>query len=91
MAEWKGKNIVETFENTEYFIVSLIDAAIAAEPTGLSVCYIGGIRNNLYELQKILPTPSYVIPWFGMAIGIPDETRELKSSLPYNHIFHREL
>ncbi|GAA3328274.1 hypothetical protein GCM10020331_071590 [Ectobacillus funiculus] len=38
---------------------------------GLGICYIGGLRNNLEEVAKLLNTPKYVIPLFGMTVGYP--------------------
>lgn len=60
------------------FMVSLIDAAlaaqnmsIAAESMGLGICYIGGIRNELDKVTEVLQTPDHVLPLFGLAVGHP--------------------
>jgi nitroreductase len=74
---------------TEAFIISTVDASlaaqnlfIAAESLGLGGVYIGGIRNNPEEISNLLKLPSNVYPVFGMCIGYPAETPELKPRLP---------
>ena len=64
IARKKGVDITASLEGTETFMVSVIDAAlaaqnmsIAAESMGLGICYIGGIRNNLNEVSELLETP----------------------------------
>ena len=95
IANWKEGNVLESIESTEKFMVALIDAAlaaqnaaIAAESLGLGICFIGGIRNQLYEVQNILKTPKRVIPLFGLAVGVPDQAPERKPRLPLEHVYH---
>jgi FMN reductase (NADPH) len=97
IGEIEGKNVIPSIESTEKFMVALIDAAlaaqnaaIAAESMGLGICYIGGIRNNLEGVKELLKTPERVIPLFGMAIGYPSRTTDLKPRLPLEHIYHEE-
>ncbi|MDI6567160.1 nitroreductase family protein, partial [Bacillus subtilis] len=78
LAEEKGEHISELLENTDMFMVSLIDAAlaaqnrsIAAESMGLGICYIGGIRNELDQVTEVLQTPDHVLPLVGLAVGHP--------------------
>ncbi|TCN28145.1 FMN reductase (NADPH) [Mesobacillus foraminis] len=94
IGEMEGSNVFPSIESTEKFMVSLIDAAlaaqnaaIAAESMGLGICYIGGIRNNLEAVEEILKTPDYVIPLFGMAIGHPAKLNDKKPRLPMNHVY----
>jgi FMN reductase (NADPH) len=89
------RDVIPSLESTEKFMVALIDAAlaaqnaaIAAESMGLGLCYIGGIRNNLPEVQKLLKTPERVIPLFGVAIGYPAKTTDKKPRLPMSNIYH---
>jgi FMN reductase (NADPH) len=98
IGEKEGKNVLPSIESTEKFMVALIDAAlaaqnavIAAESMGLGICYIGGIRNNLDEVQKLLKTPERVIPLFGIAIGYPAKITDQKPRLPFEHIYHEEV
>jgi FMN reductase (NADPH) len=93
----EGKHVIPSIESTEKFMVALIDAAlaaqnaaIAAESMGLGICYIGGIRNNLEGVKELLKTPKRVIPLFGMAIGYPSKTTDLKPRLPFEHIYHED-
>ncbi|MDC3416561.1 oxygen-insensitive NADPH nitroreductase [Aquibacillus salsiterrae] len=81
-------------ENTEHFLVATIDAslaaqnaAIAAEALGLGICYLGSIRNNIEEVDRLLNLPNYVIPLFGMAIGEPDYSPEKKPRLPIDAFY----
>ncbi len=91
----EGKEVIPSIESTEKFMVALIDAAlaaqnavIAAESMGLGICFIGGIRNNLPEVKKLLKTPERVIPLFGIAVGYPAKEDGKKPRLPINHIYH---
>ncbi|WP_170008649.1 oxygen-insensitive NADPH nitroreductase [Bacillus fonticola] len=95
MAKRAGEDISEMLDSTEKFMVACIDAAlaaqnmaIAAESMGLGLCYIGGIRNNLEEVTKILETPDRVLPLFGMAIGVPAKETSQKPRLPRAHVYH---
>ena len=95
IGENEHKNVLPSIESTEKFMVALIDASlaaqnavIAAESMGLGICYIGGIRNNLEEVKKLLKTPDRVIPLFGIAIGVPTKITDKKPRLPFEHIYH---
>ncbi|SFP44292.1 oxygen-insensitive NADPH nitroreductase [Salibacterium halotolerans] len=94
-ASLHGQDIREAVESTEGFMVSVIDAAlaaqnaaIAAESMGLGICYIGGLRNNLESVSSVLETPSHVLPLFGMAIGRPAQQHEQKPRLPQETVYH---
>lgn len=89
------KQVEESIESKEKFMVALIDAAlaaqnaaIAAESMGLGICYIGGIRNNLTEVASLLKTPERVLPLFGLAVGYPKKTSSQKPRLPFEHVYH---
>ncbi|WP_071396081.1 oxygen-insensitive NADPH nitroreductase [Bacillus tuaregi] len=91
----ENKEVVDSIESTEKFMVMLIDAAlaaqnaaIAAESLGLGICYIGGIRNQLDEVCELLKTPKRVIPLFGMAVGYPEKLTDQKPRLPLANIYH---
>lgn len=93
--EIENKEVMDSLESTEKFMVMLIDtalaaqnAAIAAESLGLGICYIGGIRNHLDEVCELLNTPKRVIPLFGMAVGYPEKLTDQKPRLPLVHIYH---
>jgi FMN reductase (NADPH) len=97
IGENERKDVLPSIESTEKFMVALIDAslaaqnaAIAAESMGLGICYIGGIRNNLEEVKKLLKTPERVIPLFGMAMGFPTKITDQKPRLPFEHVYHED-
>lgn len=87
----------ESFEGStaENLLVSVIDTAlfaqnvaVAAESKGYGICYIGGIRNNIEKISDLLQLPNYVIPLFGMTIGVPVRRNEVKPRLPLKAILH---
>ena len=95
LGEKEHADVKDSIESTEKFMVSLIDAAlaaqnaaVAAESMGMGICYIGGIRNDLNGVQEVLKTPSRVIPLFGMAVGYPDQDTDVKPRMPFEHIYH---
>lgn len=97
IGEMEGEDLTVSLESTEKFMVAVIDAAlaaqnaaIAAESMGLGICYIGGLRNNLEEVTKLLNTPKRVLPLFGMTIGYPLNESAKKPRLPLEHIYHEE-
>lgn len=82
---------------TENFLVAVIDTAlfaqnfaIAAESKGYGICYIGGVRNNPGPISELLELPNYVVPLFGMTVGVPDEENEVKPRLPVEAILHED-
>ncbi|ARI77702.1 oxygen-insensitive NADPH nitroreductase [Halobacillus mangrovi] len=88
------ENMKPNLENTEHFLVSAIDAAlaaqnaaIAAESMGLGICYIGSIRNQLERVDKILSLPTHVIPLFGMVLGVPAHSPNQKPRLPKEAVY----
>jgi FMN reductase (NADPH) len=98
IGELEGVNLEESIESTEKFMVAVIDAALAAqnatlaaESMGLGVCYIGGIRNSLDEVSKLLKIPQRVVPLFGLAVGYPTSESSQKPRLPYSHVYHEDV
>lgn len=95
--EIEGIDVKESLETTETFMVSLIDAAlaaqnavVAAESEGLGICYIGGIRNHAEEVSELLQLPERVVPLFGLVVGYPAHTPGQKPRLPLEHVYHDE-
>lgn len=73
----------------EQFIIGTVDVSlmaqnmvIAAESSGLGICYIGGIRNNIQQVSEMLDLPEYVYPVFGLCLGYPAQDPEPKPRLP---------
>ena len=86
-----------TMGMTEQLLVASIDCAlfaqnvaVAAESEGLGIVYIGGIRNNPGEISQLLELPQHVYPVFGMCIGYPDQTPEIKPRLPINVVLKQD-
>ncbi len=72
----------KTYESSlEAFLVATVDASLFAqnfnlafEALGYGTCYIGGIRNNLPKLNELLQLPQGVLPFYGLCVGVPDES-----------------
>lgn len=84
-------------ENTESFLVSAVDAALAmqnaalaAESLGLGMCYIGAIRNHPLEVIELLKLPELVFPISGMTLGWPAVDPKLRPRLPLDAVLHWE-
>ena len=84
-------------DNLENYTVATIDTAlfgqnfaIAAESMGYGICYIGGVRNNPKEISELFGLPEYVIPLFGMTVGVPVKHNEVKPRLPVEAIVHED-
>lgn len=97
IGQWEDADVNPSLESTEKFMVSLIDASlaaqnasIAAESMGMGICYIGGIRNDLEAVSEVLQLPHRVIPLFGLAVGYPDADTDVKPRLPMNAVYHED-
>lgn len=97
IAEMEDQDLTTSLESTEKFMVSLIDASLAAqnavlaaESIGLGACYIGGIRNQLEAVSELLKTPTRVIPLFAVVVGYPLQQPDKKPRLPLQHIYQEE-
>ena len=86
---------LETIPHFESFLVAAIDAAlaaqnatVAAESLGLSMVYIGALRNNPVEVGRLLDLPPGAMGLFGMCVGypLPTVTNEVKPRLPQSAI-----
>ncbi|PIC78033.1 oxygen-insensitive NADPH nitroreductase [Sporosarcina sp. P19] len=83
------------FSLAENTIVGVTDAGlfaqnmvVAAESMGFGICYIGGVRNAPYEISELLELPYGVVPLYGLTIGVPDESNEVKPRLPVEAVIH---
>lgn len=82
----------------EFFIMSVIDAALAAErmvcaaeSVGLSICYIGAMRNDPPRIAKLLNLPKGAFVPFGLSVGYPAETSaRIKPRLSSDAVWFRE-
>lgn len=80
--------------NLETFLVALIDAslfaqnlALAFESEGLGICYIGGLRNELAEVDGLLGLPADVLPLYGLCVGVPADQPGQRPRLPLDAVY----
>ncbi|MGL9760344.1 MAG: oxygen-insensitive NADPH nitroreductase [Symbiopectobacterium sp.] len=64
------------------------NALIAAESLGLGGVFIGGIRNYIADVTSLLALPQQVLPLFGLCLGYPTTTPDLKPRLPASLVVH---
>ena len=76
-------------QSMESLMVSIVDAtiaaqnmAVAAESLDLGICYIGGIRNDIDKVAKLLDLPPFTVPVFGLTIGHPVSKNNPKPRMP---------
>lgn len=79
----------------EQLLLGVVDTAMmgqsalmAAESLGLGGVYIGGIRNSIEEVTRLLALPEHVLPLFGLCLGWPADNPDLKPRLPAEIIMH---
>lgn len=84
-------------EYTELALIGAIDAGImeqnillAAESLELGGVYIGGLRNNPKEVDELLGLPKYSAVLFGMCLGHPDQSPQIKPRLPQAVVVHQD-
>jgi len=94
----EGKPL-ESVPYLESFLVSAIDAAlaaqnavVAAESLGLSTVYIGAMRNDPQRVAELLELPPGAAVVFGLCVGYakPESAAEVKPRLPQSVILHRD-
>lgn len=85
------------YNNFISFYTATIDAllvaqnvCIAAENSGLGICYLGTTTYNAKEIISVLDLPELTFPVTTIAIGYPDELPELTDRIPLNGIIHSE-
>ncbi|MFE8698426.1 oxygen-insensitive NADPH nitroreductase [Cytobacillus sp. FJAT-53684] len=84
-------------DEVENLLVGAVDTALAAENVliaarsyGLGGVFMGGIRNDLDTVIKLLNIPKYVVPLFGMCLGYPADIPWQKPRLPGGAVIHNE-
>ncbi len=89
----------EGLDYEEFFIMSVIDASLAAErfvcaaeTLGLGICYIGAMRNSPAEIKRVLGMPDQTFCCFGLCLGWPSEplAARVKPRLEQEAIWFRE-
>jgi nitroreductase len=80
-------------QRLEAFLLSVVDATLFAqnlvlafESLGYGVCYIGGLRNRLPEVDRLLELPEGVYPLYGLCVGVPAETPDPRPRLPLDAV-----
>jgi hypothetical protein len=98
MPRWRRRR--RSWRRTEPFIVSVVDAAlaaqtafVAAESLGLGAVYIGAMRNLPEQVAAELNLPPHVFAVFGMSVGYPDPEKAtgIKPRLPQAVVLHQEV
>jgi FMN reductase (NADPH) len=79
----------------ENFLLAAVDAAIAAQNSGLAAesmglgfCYIGAIRNKPRQVIQQLNLPRLTFPVMGMTLGWPVKAPMVRPRLPLDVILH---
>lgn len=81
----------------EQLLIGAIDAGLmgqnallAAESMGLGGVFIGAIRNDPDGVSQLLDLPELVAPLFGLCLGYPAQSPDLKPRLPLQLVLHEE-
>ncbi len=81
----------------EAFLVAVIDASLFAqnvclafESMGYGICYVGGLRNDLDVLDRLLEIPEGVYPLYGLCVGRPAENPLPRPRLPLDAVLFEE-
>jgi nitroreductase len=86
-------------DSAENVILGCTDAAIfaerlatACELMGYNLCYIGGVRNSIVDIDEALKLPQYTFPLFGLTIGRARSDADVpgvKPRLPVQSVLHQ--
>jgi len=98
MRRWLAvRDAPDNFDNLMSFMIAAIDAilvsqnvALAAEASGLGICYMGSTLANCDQIGRILQLPQNVIPVVGFSLGWPDEEPAPRDRLPLDGLVHYE-
>lgn len=87
----------EYASNLETFLLPVVDASLFAqslvlafEALGYGTCYVGGLRNDLPEVDRLLDLPHGVLPLFGLCVGIPASDPGRRPRLPVEAVWVRD-
>lgn len=86
--------------NLETFLLAVTDAtlfaqnlALAFESQGYGICFIGGLRTRLPEVDSLLQFPHAVWPLFGMCVGVPADPQtpaDVRPRLPVELVWTKD-
>ena len=85
------------YDNFLSFFTAAIDAllvaqtvCIAAESSGLGICYLGTTTYMAHKIIEVLKLPKGVVPVTTVTLGWPAEKPEQPDRLPLNAVIHNE-
>lgn len=64
--------------------------AVCAEAVGLGTVMVGGVRNDISAISRLLALPQRCTPLFGLCMGWPAERPVQKPRFPANVILHQD-
>lgn len=86
-----AQNTLDSFMNAAVDAALAMQAMIlAADAAGLGSCCISQVRKRLPETAALLGLPDGVFPIAGLAVGWPDEARDVTRRLPPSVVVHRD-
>jgi nitroreductase len=92
------RNANPGFDNLLSFLNAMTDTlltaqnvCIAAENSGLGICYLGTTLYNASEIIDLLKLPYLTFPVTAIALGWPDESPEQPDRIPIDGIIHSEV
>lgn len=96
--KWCSINNTKTdFQNLLWLLNGTIDVSllaqnicIAAENSGLGICYLGTTLYNGSEIGKVLNLPAGVVPITALTIGYPENIPDKTDRLPLKAVIHYE-
>lgn len=97
-SQWcKQRKAEPGYNNFEWFITGAIDTllvaqtfCVAAEKSGLGICYLGTTTYNPQQIIETLNLPELVFPITTITVGYPDESPVQVDRLPLEAIIHQE-
>jgi len=91
------RNAEPGYDNFLSFVTAAIDAllvaqtfCIAAEYSGLGICYLGTTTYNAHKIIETLKIPKGVVPITTVTLGWPAEKPDQVDRLPLEAIIHKE-
>jgi len=82
--------------SAELFVLATVDASLFAqnltlafESMGYGTCYIGGLRNDLAAVDRLLELPDGIFPLFGLCVGVPASDPGTRPRMPARDIWSR--
>ncbi|MNB86221.1 FMN reductase (NADPH) [compost metagenome] len=92
--EQEQRDMRTMLESSTVYQTAVIDASLAAqnavlaaESLGLGAVIMGSVNKDIRRLDQMLALPEYVVPLFGIAVGVPDQQPEIKPRLPLEAVY----